>query len=146
MKYIVHGSKNQNDSNFQLSEFAETNEQRSICFYRSLSRIGCPWPDPDTSNNRAPPWIVIRDKNCPPSTPISFRRYLGQVTDNQCVINICRSRSKRLSFVSANSLQSKFKIITFISDSAYKFQVHINNVEYKKACVCKSYILYNSEM
>ena len=37
-------------------------------------------------------------------------RYLGQVTDNQCVIKICRSRSKHRSFVSTNSLPSKLKI------------------------------------
>ena len=37
-------------------------------------------------------------------------RYLGQVTDNQCVMKICRSRSKHRSFFSANSLQSKFKV------------------------------------
>ena len=46
----------------------------------------------------------------PPSTHLSFRRYLGQVTDSRCVIKICRSRSKSRSFVSANSLQSKFKV------------------------------------
>ena len=37
---------------------------------------------PFTSNNRASPWIVIRDTNCPPppSTTRSFRQYLGQAT------------------------------------------------------------------
>ena len=63
---------------------------------------------PSTSSNRAPPWIVIRDTNCPPSTPRSFRRYLGQVTDNLCVIRIGRRRSKRR-IVSKNSFESKFK-------------------------------------
>ena len=35
MEYMVHGSKNQNDTfiNLLWSEFAETNERRSICFY-----------------------------------------------------------------------------------------------------------------
>ena len=41
---------------------------------------------------------------------VNFKLTLGQVTDNQCVIKIRRSRSKRRSFVSANSLQSKFKV------------------------------------
>ena len=53
------------------------------------------------------------DTNCPPSIPRSFRRYLGQVTDNQCVTKICRSRSKHR-IVSTNSLPSKFTI-TIIS-------------------------------
>ena len=33
---------------------------------------------PFTSNNRAPPWIMISAINCPPSTPRSFRQYLGE--------------------------------------------------------------------
>ena len=35
----------------------------STCFYRSSSRIGRLWLDPDTGG---PLWIVIRDTNCPP--------------------------------------------------------------------------------
>ena len=52
MKYIVHGSKNQNDRvNFKLT------------------------------------------------TTRSFCQYLGQVTENQCMIKACRSGSKHCSFV-----------------------------------------------
>ena len=56
---------------------------------------------PFTSNNSAPPWIVIRDTNCPlyneilPAVSRSSHRppmhYLGQVTGHQCIIKACRS-------------------------------------------------------
>ena len=109
---------------------------RSVA-YRSWSRIGsCLWLDPatggrttsrcyaenrsgtdvksrrpSTSSNTAPQWIVIRDTSCPPSTPRSFRRYLGQVTDNyQCVTKICRQQIET-SHSFQNSLQSKWKIL-----------------------------------
>ena len=79
-------------------------------FYRSWSRIGCLWLDPDTSTDldhalvvcdltQIPSWIAIRDTNCLPSTPRSFRRYLCQVTDNQC-----------------NTLQRKLKITITCKD------------------------------
>ena len=56
---------------------------------------------------------MIRDTSCgvscPPSTPRSFRRYLGQVTDNyQCVTKICRQQIET-SHSFQNSLQRKGK-------------------------------------
>ena len=80
MEYIVHASKNQNDSNFKLTlERVCWNEcDVSICFYRSWSRIGCLWLDTDP--------------------------------DNRCVTKICRSWSKHRIRFQTNSLHSKFKI------------------------------------
>ena len=74
-------------------------------FYRSWSRIGCLWLDPDTSTDLDHALVV-----CDLTQILAEYRYLGQVTDNQWVIKICRRRSKRCSFVSANSLKSKFKV------------------------------------
>ena len=68
MEYVVHGSRNQNDSNFNsLIRFAETNERHF-----------------------------------------------------DLLLQICRSRLKRCLFVSANSLQSKFKVIIIVK-YLYKF-------------------------
>ena len=55
-------------------------------------------------------------------------RYLGQVTDNQCMIKICSSRSKRRSFVSANSLRSKFKITIILILGAMNNIFYISDI------------------
>ena len=67
---------------------------------------------PFTSNNRAPPWIVIRYTNFPSSTTRSFHQYLSQATGHHhCVIKACRSRSKcRIPFQTL--LQSKLILLS----------------------------------
>ena len=54
--------------------------------------------------------------------------YLGQVTDNTCVIKTRISRSKRLSFVSTNSLQSKFKDGEYTILSVVNYSGHWGNM------------------
>ena len=53
---------------------------------------------------------------------------MGQVADNQCVIKICRSRSKRRSFVSANSLQRTLKFAIILILGAMNNIFHIMTV------------------
>ena len=99
-------------------------------FYRSSSRIGCLWLDPDTSTGLDHAMVVCD---------------LTQVV-YQCVIKICSlSRSKCRSFVLANLLQSKFKltiilIIGAMNNIPYCFRQLYKHVHQKPFKTNKSHI------
>ena len=59
---------------------------------------------------------------------VNFKLILGEVTGDQCVIKALGSGSKLCSFVSVNSLQSKFKVYCRHRKSSFVFRRHTSKV------------------